>query len=499
MAIALEEEGGDPMASNLTSARRSRRSIVRGGAWALLALGSAPLLAACGAASATPTAAPAKPAAASAATSAPAGAPAPAATTAPAAAAPASAGSGSKAEVVFSNSTSAGDPTRVEAWDKLIADFEKTNPTIAVKKQYVPDTEYYDKMVAQAATGTLPDVVSNRSDKMDTWAASKILLELDDLIKRPDFKLEDFYPEARKVGIFKDKTYGIPRSISSYVLYYNKDLFDKAGVGPPDDKLTWSGLPEVAKKLTKDTNGDGKLDQWGYLITANWKMWISLIWSNGADYMDKEKTVSTIDSKESTEAIQQYLDLVHVHRVAPTTAELAETGNQGFLTGRIGMYVALEGYINVMRKSAKFAWDIAPIPAGKVARATPMEAGLYAISAKTKVKDDAYKLFSHMLSSENQDFYAQRGTFPSRQSVVKTFNQADPNQPPKNIAVVGENFSKYVRYWPVTTTWEESSKAWESIMQKAVLGEVTAQAAHADYKPKFDKLLQEHQKIMKSS
>ena len=98
--------------------------------------------------------------------------------------------------------------------------------------------------------------------------------------------------------------------------------------------------------------------------------------------------------------------------------------------------------------------------------------GLYAISAKTKVKDDAYKLFSHMLTSENQDYYAQRGTFPSRQSVVKTFNQADPNQPPKSIAVVGENFSKYVRYWPVATTWEESSKAWDSIMQKAVLGEV---------------------------
>jgi multiple sugar transport system substrate-binding protein len=472
--------------------RISRRSL-------LASIAALPFIAAC-ASTPAPTPAPAakpteapKPAApgAPAAATKPAEAPKPVEAAKPA-------GGGAKVEVVFSNSTSAGDPTRVEAWDKLLADFEKGNPTISVKKQYVPDSEYYDKMVAQAATGTLPDVVSNRSDKMDTWSASKILLELDDLIKRPDFKLDDYFPESRKVGMLKDKTYGVPRAISAYVLYYNKDLFDKANVPYPDDKLTWAGLPELAKKLTLDTNGDGKMDQWGYLITANWKMWISLIWSNGGDYMDKEKTVSTIDSKESTEAIQQYLDLIHVNKVAPRAADMAETGNQGFLTGRVGMYVALEGYINLMRTSSKFNWDIAYLPAGKAARATPMEASLYCIAAKTKVKDDAYKLFAHMLSSETQDYYAQRGTFPSRQSSVKTFNEADASKPPKGIKLVGDNFAKNVRYWPVTTTWEESSKAWDSIMQKAVLGEVTAQQAHTTYKPQFDKLLQEHQKIMKA-
>src|SRR5690349_18273536 len=155
--------------------RISRRSV-------LASIAALPFIAACGSAPA-PTPAPAaksaeaprpaaaeptKPAAAAAAATKPAE------TTKPVDAAKPASG-GAKVEVVFSNSTSAGDPTRVEAWDKLLADFEKSNPTISVKKQYVPDSEYYDKMVAQAATGTLPDVVSNRSDKMDTWSASKIL------------------------------------------------------------------------------------------------------------------------------------------------------------------------------------------------------------------------------------------------------------------------------------------------------------------------------------
>jgi len=135
-----------------------------------------------------------------------------------------------RSEVVFSNSTSAGDPTRIEAWDKLLADFEKTNPSIAVKKQYVPDTEYYDKMVAQAATGTLPDVVSNRSDKMETWAASKILLELDDYIRRPEFKLDDLYPESRKVGSAQGQDIRRAAQHLGLRAVLQPDSFDKASV-----------------------------------------------------------------------------------------------------------------------------------------------------------------------------------------------------------------------------------------------------------------------------
>jgi multiple sugar transport system substrate-binding protein len=401
------------------------------------------------------------------------------------------------AEVEFSNSTSAGDPTREGNWDTLIAGFTQAHPWITVKKQYVRDTEYYDKMVVEAAAGTLPDVVSNRSDKMESWAAGGMLLPLDDLVGRKDFRFDDFSAEAKKIGQFKGRTLGVPRQLSVYVLYYNKDLFDKAGVPYPDARLTWSSLLDAAKRLTTDTTGDGKADQWGYLITANIKMWLTLMWSNGGDYMDRNKTVSTVQTREATEAVQQYLDLIHVHRVAPTATELPQTGNAGFQTGSVGMYVALEGYVNTMRQRAIFGWDVAPVPAGRAARATPFEAGLYCLAATTRVKEDAFRLLSHMVSTESQDFYARQGTFPSRQSSLKTFAESGGGQPPANLAVVAETAARYARYWPVTTTWDELSKEWNTIMDKALRGEATATQAHAELKPVFDRLLQEHQRLMK--
>src|SRR5579884_2321945 len=304
----------------------SRRRAIRFGILGLGGLAALPLLAACGGSSApaAPTSAPASTSSSSGAASTPAAGSGAAPTTAaassaapttsaassaaPSAAAASGAATGPKTQVVFSNSTSAGDPTRVEAWDTLIGQFEKANPNITVGKQYIPDSDYYDKMVAQAATGTMPDVVSSRSDMHITWSANQMLLPLDDLVKGADFNIKDFSPETLKGGQLKDKLYGVARSISAYIMFYNKELYDKNGVPVPDDKMTWSAFLDPAKKLTKDT-GSGKVDQWGHIITSDWKMWISLMWENGGDYENADQTMSTINTKEATDLVQYYLDL----------------------------------------------------------------------------------------------------------------------------------------------------------------------------------------------
>ena len=89
------------------------------------------------------------------------------------------------------------------------------------------------------------------------------LLPLDPFIEKGIISVDNLSEATLDMYRFDGKLYAIPSGVSTTLLFYNKDMFDAAGAAYPDESWTWNEYIETAKKLTRDTNSDGKIDVWG--------------------------------------------------------------------------------------------------------------------------------------------------------------------------------------------------------------------------------------------
>jgi multiple sugar transport system substrate-binding protein len=400
----------------------------------------------------------------------------------------------------WQSSTASGDQTRQKNWDLLLDRFQERQPHITVERAYLPSGEHYDKVVVGLAGGSMPDLFNSIVTRVPSWAARGVTLPLDEIVRRAKFNLADFSAQALDGCRFKDRLCFLPQQDSFYILLYNKDLFDKAGVPYPGTTLKWEDLPAAAKKMTRDTNGDGKLDEWGFYAPSGDKQWISALWINGAHYMDERATTSLIDRPEAVAAVQSYVDLWARHQVAPAPSDLNVSANAAWLTGKLGMYMQLNAYFGQFREGAQFAWDVALLPEGKGGRGTPRETSPFGIGALTRHPDEAWQVLDYMTSLEVQQHYsAAMGQWPTRKAAQDDYVKSYPkDQPPAGIGAVLEMERKnYARLWPVTTTWIDIATEWGNAMAPVYRGEASVAQAHTQLKTQFDRLLEEHQRLIR--
>ena len=165
--------------------------------------------------------------------------------------------------------------------------------------------------------------------------------------------------------------YGLPRDLNTIVLYYNKDMFDAAGIPYPDDTWDWEKLREVAKQLTKpDGNGDGKADQWGfYTETGDMEnFWLSTVWQNGGDVLAPDGKSTVLDTDQAAGGIQFVQDLIWKDKVMPDPAISATTGD-AFEQKQAAME-ANGSWLVPTYQAADINLGIAPLPKGPAGRFT---------------------------------------------------------------------------------------------------------------------------------
>ena len=171
-----------------------------------------------------------------------------------------------------------GSPKEGEIWSKIAKSFEAQHPDIKVKIELSDWDHYWEKLRVLTAGGTPPDVFAMDAPLYPDWQSRGVLLNLDSYLKADPHALDGIYPITLEAYKTADGYFGLPRDFQTIVLYYNKDMFDAAGVAYPTDKWTWNDLRETAKKLTRDKNVDGKTDQCGFWAEAfdqepTWDRW----------------------------------------------------------------------------------------------------------------------------------------------------------------------------------------------------------------------------------
>jgi multiple sugar transport system substrate-binding protein len=315
-----------------------------------------------------------------------------------------------------------GSPQEGEVWNKVADAFEALHPDIKVDVEVADWDSYWEKLRVLMAGGTPPDVFAMDAPLYMDWQSRSVLLNLQPYIDKDPSVLDGVYPITLQAYKTPDGYFGLPRDFQTIVLYYNKDMFDAAGVAYPTEDWTYADLRDAAKKLTLDKDGDGTTDQWGFW-DGGYDMepfWGSLVWAHGGDVIDVAAGKTLIGSPEATAAFQLLADMWLTDKSMPTEQQLAQYGYDGFLSGVAAMGVS--GHWSVPEYSTvAFKWDIAPMPQGPAGRATGVNSAGFVIAKDSKNPDAAWEFVKYAFSDAGQTELAKVGlAIPVREAVASS-------------------------------------------------------------------------------
>ena len=315
-----------------------------------------------------------------------------------------------------------GQTIEVEMVKGFIADFEKENPNIKVEIDVIPWDQYSNKLFTAFAGGVAPDVIRAGVEWIPSFITKGIYEPLDEYITGPDgIDASDIYATLWSATRYQGKTYLIPEGPVSWCLYYNKDIFDEEGVPYPDNTWTWNTLRDVSKKLTKDIDGDGQVDRYGFQIAADEVNFFFFLWQNGGEVWNEDRTEARFNSLAGVEALQFWQDLLYKDKSVPFVDFAGGIGSdKAFMIGKVAMIIWGSWGRSVIKDEApEMNYGIAALPY-KENRATGYWGAYVGINSASKYKDSAWKWVKYFTSNRAQIEVTKLGAvLPSSKSITK--------------------------------------------------------------------------------
>ena len=264
-----------------------------------------------------------------------------------------------------------------KVYKDMIKKFEEDHKdTIGkVDIQITTQEEYSKTLTGMMTAGDLPDVFYVGPEAVEQYVENGYIADLQPILDEKGIStdglvaqeaLNSYRYDGEKTG--SGDLYALPKDASVFAYAYNKDIFDEAGIPYPDPEnpYTYEEFVDVCQKLTKDTDGDGEIDQWGCGM-ANAFMLQQYVWSNGASYLSDDYKTVNIDTPEFKEALQKYVDLTLKYKVTPTVEQdTALGGYQRWLDGQVAFYACGTWDVAAFMDDATFPynWDLCGWPVG---------------------------------------------------------------------------------------------------------------------------------------
>lgn len=290
--------------------------------------------------------------------------------------------------------------------DNIYKRFNESQDEIEVEVMVFPEDQYSSKVSQMVAAGNAPDVIVAWECDLPVFAEAGNLVSLDSYLEKSDkIDMSDFVPAVQEMKESNGATYGLPWCVAVEILYYNKDMFDAAGVAYPTNEWTMDEFAAACEALTI-LNEDGSVAQYGCDGMSFVGGWWSGIGAMGDDvYVDGKLSIGEGAKKFLT----MQKDLVDKQCIPAPSADGA--GADLFASGMAAMTRTgnwqIKGY-----KDVKFNWDIAPQPQGERFYNT-YHTGFYCIPTSTKNQDAAWKLIEWLMSEEGQKQYSELSANPS--------------------------------------------------------------------------------------
>jgi multiple sugar transport system substrate-binding protein len=366
-----------------------------------------------------------------------------------------------------------GGPSEQEVFKTLIDKYQQDHPGVVVDYILVPPGEFLQKLTTLAAADELPDVFYMGSDWFSAWVTKGIMLPVEDHISASE--LERIWPRALDLYRYDGSTvgtgkiYALPKDLGPWVMVYNKDLFDKHGVAYPPSDGSWSWDEALAawQKMTVQ-KPDGTYESYGvgdYSLEA-------AVWSNGADFLNADRTRVTVDDPKFAEALQFVRDLSCVHQVSPSQTDRASLNTYEMWTkGMLGTHV-MGPWDQPAFWELPFNWDIAPFPSSPATGTPASWTGSmgFGVSAKTAHPKEAVDLARYFSIDED----GQKTNYELGQAVPNLVDMAkgeflEMPKAPASRQIFLDNIETWGRptlgwytsndQW-IDTMWQEMAPVW---------------------------------------
>ncbi|HZP80251.1 MAG TPA: ABC transporter substrate-binding protein [Chthonomonadaceae bacterium] len=234
------------------------------------------------------------------------------------------------------------DPNLNRFEQEVAAAWKRQHPDIQIVQEHIPGSgEYVPKLLTAFVARTEPDIISLDASSAAVFIDNHTLRDLTPLVRADGLDLSVYYPNVLHLAQRGPHLYALPADFTPMMLYYNKRLFDRAGVPYPRDGWTWADFLDACKRLTVWPRGASHPTQYGFLF-ENWMPgWIMWIWQNGGDVLSPNGRRATgyLDSAPTMEAVQFFTGLVQAH-LAPTLSETQALGVDPFEAGQVAMKIS---------------------------------------------------------------------------------------------------------------------------------------------------------------
>ena len=297
------------------------------------------------------------------------------------------------------------DPTK-GGLEALKKGFEEKYKEYNVKLNFVKvGGSYYTTLLTKLAAAKLAggsaekiDVIMLAFDQLPFFAQNGQLQALDEVVDKA--YLDSLYPSVKESLYYDNTLYALPRDITSWCTYVNKDVFEKAGVAIPSEDWTMEQFIEVCGKLhEKGVYGFATNDYTDVLSP-----WLYLY---GGEYFDKETNVSTLSSKESKEGILALYHLME-NDGAMTIAEARSNGKaqDAFGRGEVGMFFGgLSDSVTVEKYTKNYT--VLPLPAGVNGKQSHSFTNCWAVPAISSQSAWGKEVVKYFASEEGQKIAAE--------------------------------------------------------------------------------------------
>jgi len=348
------------------------------------------------------------------------------------------------------------------------AAFEEANPDATVKVTAIPWDSAHNKIASAIAAGEGPDVSLIGTTWMGEFAeAGGLMATPEDLVDEADF-----FPGPWGSTEVGGTSYGVPWYVETRVLYYRKDLAEKAG---------WSEAPQTwddLKKFATDLHDKAGVD-YGISLppgqVGSWQTMMPFAWSNGAALTNEDGTEYTIDSPEMAEALDYYTSYFKEGLTETRLLDLGELEN-GFADGTYGSFISGPWHTGLVEDAGvkPDQYAVAPIPGPEGSPGTSfVGGGNLAVLEDSDNADNAWKYVQWLSDpATQQDFYGEVGDLPSVQAAWDTGKLSTDPQ----LQIFGEQLQS-AEAPPAVPTWEQVAAVIDSITEQAAKSDLSSEEA----------------------
>lgn len=377
-------------------------------------------------------------------------------------------------------------PQELETFEDQLEAIRQAHPGWEILLETTPQAGLIEKITTQLASDTLPDVIRLPGLNAQQWIRRGAFLDLTSRIDASGLNLDDFYPSPLEQFRWQGRLYGLPDTGAPSLIFYNKDLFDGAGIEYPDHTWTFEDMREAAIRLTLDSEGRSPLDpdfnpeeiqQWGWNtgITFYWQR--DLLSSHGGEpCLNPDCTIMTFTSPELLQAAEWWASLVNEDHAAPYDPfSGAQTGIPGdpLLTGKTAMGTGSYFLIGQMKDTGSIRYGITvPLLNARGERLSSLSSNGYVISAGTEHPDEAWALVTALLQPEFlRETWGKPGhSVPALRSAALT--SLDPSLTVQEMDVILETMEYSEVFKPFTTSAFEVHARTSDLFLQAMKGDL---------------------------